>query len=146
MYMNFQAFNAAVWAIGVFRGDGRGESWAAQVMRDAFETQERREAWEKECYIITAALWIIIYGQCLFHQIRDGDVSQGKTQQERNWAWRFGEGIPELEAMEPRSVERWQFWQHCFDRVAQDSTSTKECTGLALRTAGLMKSMELSML
>ena len=140
VYVNFQAFMAALWAIELW---GPGEAQALYAMRDAFEeSSANREKWEADSYTMAAAQWILFYGQGIFKMI----LNPAGIDSETDTVWRFGRHFSGSEKLKPGSVERWRFWQSCFDAAAKDDSSSKECQDLARRAADLMDAIAKSML
>lgn len=121
---------------------GAQPGYAIMLMRDAFEEEKSKEAWEQDCNVMAAAQWVIWYGQSLFKQILyDHDEEDAAN---KSGSWRLGKhfaGPP----MEPQSIARWHFWKNCFEAIAADPGSSVECRKLASKSAGLMGTIEKSM-
>ena len=130
-YVNLHAFSANLCVAGVF-SFSPGRSVFAK--RDDFELETVGSAWEKDCYVMAAAQWILWNEQTVFMFIIDDDPN------ERNY-WRLGETFSGS-SIEPRSVERWRYWEASFRAVGSNPERNDECKKLAVRTAGFMRSIE----
>ena len=111
-------------------------------MRTAFEEKKPEEAWEQDCNIMAAAVWILGYGQTLFKLIVYDHLEEDKTDR---GSWWFGDefaGPP----MEGRSIERWRYWKSGFEAVEGDPNASDECRKVALKAAKLMEALEESSL
>ena len=115
------------------------------MIRLAFEEKQPEESWERDCYAMSAAQWILWYGQSLFKMILYSQFEEEDAMAVNGGAWRLGshyEG-PQLVV---RSVERWRFWKGRFDAIESDTQASDECRKLASKAAGLMEAIQRALL
>lgn len=111
------------------------------MLRVAFESLERPEAWERDCNIMAAAQWILWHGQTLFKLVIF-DGFEGAADDKGHWRRGI---IYSNSLMEPRSIGRWRGWKIDFEVVEKNRHASRDCKIVAKKAACMMASLEEAM-
>lgn len=117
-HVNFQAFAANLDERRIFRTD---PTWAIWAMREAFEKLQQKEEPDGDTCVLSAAQWILWYGQSLFKQV----LYPCDTPDDLR-PWNPG---PLYRGKAELSLHRWHFWKNGFKAVASSRTGEEKAHG-----------------
>ena len=137
-YVNFNAFAANLFECRIF---SNGSDWAIWTLREAHEDHHREEGDMRDVQVLSAAQWILWYGQTLFKRI----IYPGEVPIDDLQSWTPG---PLYDGTKFLSLHRWQFWKDSFRNIAysgQDEEKggySQECRSVSAKAATIMDALE----
>jgi len=147
-HVNFQAFVAHLHEHRLL---GSSPTWAIWALREAHETTCEETGRDgrivRDTLVLSAAQWILWYGQSLFKQVLlSGDTGDDEEDLQISRPGPLYSGRAGL------SLDRWHFWRDGFNSaVARAGDEEKnngygqECVEVAARAAEMMDLLEIGM-
>ena len=143
-FVNVWAFTANLFERRIFRTNPR---WAITCSADGLEGGYpgiSGMGTTRDIQVLSAAQWILWYGQSLFKQVLDPLKKISRDAQREDDRGPFYRGEKGL------SLERWHFWRNGFNAVALSGEEEKqkysqECRDVAGKVADMMEVLERSM-
>ena len=143
-YVNAWAFTANLYERRVFRTDPRE---AIICLSEALEGARpgAGDIWTtRDLQVLSAAQWILWYGQSLFKQVLS------PTEKVYPETPEYDDRGPLYQGKRGLSLDRWHFWRDGFNAIASSGKEEKqeysqECRNVSAKVADMMEAFEKSM-